>query len=128
MKTTFRFAADENASALVIVFPPGVKGLFNSEIHSLVREVQEQLDGVYVTYALSSGTSPDLRAAIAAARFVGCNSAVVVPAGTNDAVRFAERGTTGDWLLTVSPVHSELDAPAVVDAYLTAVTEAGRAA
>jgi len=108
MKTPFRFAADENGSALVIVFPPGVKGLFNSEIHGLVREVQERLDGVYVTYALSS--------------------AVVVAAATNDAVRFAERGTTGDWLLTVSPVHSELDAPAVVDAYLTAVTEAGRAA
>ena len=128
MKTPFRFAADENESALVIVFPPGVKGLFNSEIHGLVREVQERLDGVYVTYALSSGTSPDLRAAIAAARFVGCDSAVVVAAATNDAVRFAERGTTGDWLLTVSPVHSELDAPAVVGAYLTAVTEAGRAA
>ena len=128
MKTPFRFAADENGSALVIVFPPGVKGLFNSEIHGLVREVQERLDGVYVTYALSSGTSPDLRAAISAARFVGCDSAVVVAAATNDAVRFAERGTTGDWLLTVSPVHSELDAPAVVDAYLTAVTEAGRAA
>ena len=128
MKTPFRFAADENGSALVIVFPPGVKGLFNSEIHGLVREVQERLDGVYVTYALSSGTSPDLRAAISAARFVGCDSAVVVAAATNDAVRFADRGTTGDWLLTVSPVHSELDAPAVADAYLTAVTEAGRAA
>jgi hypothetical protein len=128
MKTPFRFAADENGSALVIVFPPGVKGLFNSEIHGLVREVQERLDGVYVTYALSSGTSPDLRAAISAARFVGCDSAVVVAAATNDAVRFADRGTNGDWLLTVSPVHSELDAPAVVDAYLTAVTEAGRAA
>jgi hypothetical protein len=128
MKTPFNFDAEETTTALVIVFPPGVRGLFNSEIHDLVREGQEQLDGVYVTYALSSGTSPDLRSAISAARFVGCDSAVVVPAGASDIVQFADRGSTGDWLLNVTPVDSDLDAPAVVDAYLTAVTEAGRAA
>ncbi len=128
MNTTFTCAADENRSALVILFPPGVGGLFNSDIHDLVREVQEQLDGVYVTYALSSGSSPDLRAAIAGARFVGCESAVVVPAVTDDVARFVDRGATGDWLLKITPVASDLDAPAVVDAYLTAVAEAGKAA
>jgi hypothetical protein len=128
MNTPFDFAADETASALVIVFPPGVRGLFNSDIHDLVRDVQEQLDGVYVTYALSSGASPDLRAAIAGAHFVGCQSAVVIPAETSDVAQLSDHRTTGDWLLNISPVDSELDAPAVVNAYLTAVAEAGKAA
>ena len=102
MNTPFDFAADETTSALVIVFPPGVRGLFNSDIHDLVREVQEQLDEVYVTYALSSGASPDLRAAIAGARFVGCQSAVVIPAETNDVAQLSDNRTTGDWLLNIS--------------------------
>jgi hypothetical protein len=94
----------------------------------LVHEVQELLDGVYVTYALSSGTSPDFRDATAAARFGGCESMVVVPVGTSDADRFIDTGSKGDWLLTASQVDSEFDAPALADAYLAAVAEAGRAA
>ena len=128
MDTRFRFDAHETSTALVIVFPPGVNGLFNSEVHVLVREVQEQLDGVYVTYALSSGTSPDLRAAMSAARFVGCDAVVVVPAAVRGGAEAFDRMSTGDWLLTTSPVHSELNASSVIDAYLTAVAEAGRAA
>jgi hypothetical protein len=63
---------------LVIVFPPTVKGLFNPRIHQLVREVEARLGSVFVTYALSSGTSPDVSAALGAARFAGCSAAVVV--------------------------------------------------
>lgn len=128
MKTPFKIPSDETETALVIVFPPAVKGLFNSKVHRLVREVQELLDGVYVTYALSSGTSPDLRDSIAAARFGGCESVVAVPVGTSDAARFIDTGPKGDWLLTASQVHTEYDASALVDAYLAAVTEAGSAA
>jgi len=129
MKNPFRFASDRTKTALVIVFPPAVKGLFNSEIHRLVSDVQELLDGVYVTFALSSGTSPDLLDATAAARFGGCESAVVVPVGASDAARFIDTGSKGDWLLTASRVHAEHNASAlVVDAYLAAVAEAGRAA
>ena len=128
MKTPFRFTANDIKTALVIAFPPTVKGLFNSEVHGFVREVQELLDDVYVTYALSSGTSPDLRDAMAAAQFGGCESMVVVPVGASDAARFVETGSKGDWLLAASPVLTELDAPALADAYLEAVSEAGRAA
>jgi hypothetical protein len=128
MKFHFRVAAGETKTALVIVFPPEFKGLFNPRIYELVREVQEQLHGVYVTFALSSGSCPDLRASIAAARFVGCESAVVVLAAANDIARFIEHGSNGDWLVTASTVHSELDAPALVDAYLVAAAEVGRAA
>jgi len=128
MKTPFIFSSAGTKTALVIVFPPAVKGLFNSEVHRLVREVREMLDGVYVTYALSSGTSPDLRDSIAAARFGGCESAVVVPVGASDTARFIDIGSKGDWLLSASQVHAEFDASALVDAYQAAVAEAGRAA
>ena len=128
MKKPFRFIAEENKTALVIVFPPSVNGLFNSQVHGLVHEVQELLDGVYVTYALSSGTSPDLRDALTAAHFGGCASVVAVPVGASDAARFIDTAPKGDWLLTASQVHAEYDASALVDAYLAAVAEAGRAA
>jgi hypothetical protein len=105
-----------------------VKGLFNSEIHHLVREVDERLNGVFVTYALSSGASPDLRDAVAAARFSGCDSAVVIPAGADDVADVADGNAVGDWLLTTVPVHSDFGAPAVIDAYLSAIDEAGKAA
>jgi hypothetical protein len=128
MKSAFRLAKDETKTALVILFPPQFKGLFNPDVHRFVGEVQEQLDGVYVNFALSSGDSPDLRASIAAARFVGCDSAVVVLAGASDAAPFIDHSSKGDWLLTASTGPSELDAPALVDAYRLAVAEAGRAA
>jgi hypothetical protein len=128
MKTPFEFPADGATTALVIVFPPTFKGLFNPEVHGLVREVQQLLDGVYVTYALSSGTSPDLRDAIAAAQFGGCESAVVVPVMPSDPSRFTGTGLKGDWLLTSSQINSDLDATALADAYLAAVSQAGRAA
>jgi hypothetical protein len=128
MKNSFTFASDGTRPALVIMFPPAVKGLFNSDVHRLVREVQEILDDVYVTYALSSGTSPDLRDSMAAARFGGCESMVVIPLGAGDAVRSTDTAPTGDWLLTGSGVETEYEASALVDAYLAAVTEAGKAA
>ena len=128
MKRQFRLTDSETKTALVIVFPPEFKGLFSPEIHHLVGEVQEELDGVYVTFALSSGNSPDLRASIAAARFVGCESAVIVVAGSGDEAPYVDCGSKGDWLLTASSVLTELEVPALVDAYHAAVAEAGRAA
>jgi hypothetical protein len=43
-------------------------------------------------------------------------------------LKFFDRQTAGDWMLSAPPVLSELDAPAVAQAYLSAVEEAGRAA
>lgn len=128
MRKPFSLDDNETKTALVIVFPPEFKGLFSPEVHRLVGEVQEQLDGVYVTFALSSGNSPDLRASISAARFVGCKSAVVIMAGSGDAVRFVDHGSKGDWLLTASTVLPELEVPALVDAYRAVVAQAERAA
>lgn len=127
MERQFRFTESPAGSALVIVFPPGVKGLFNTQIHDLVQEVRNNLDGVYVTYALSSGGAPTLRDALAAARFGGCESAVVVSVDDSDLDRFADGRSIGDWMLSAHAV-SKIDAPAVIDAYVAAVAEAGRAA
>jgi hypothetical protein len=128
MENPFRFTAARTKTALVIAFPPDMRGLFNPEIHALVREVEARLEDVYVTYALTSGFGPSLRDAMAAARFNGCDSAVVVPAGDHDADRFKTRESIGDWMLTASPFSSDLDAPTLARAYLSAIEEAGRAA
>jgi hypothetical protein len=128
MTHSFNFHGNRTGSALVIVFPPGVKGLFNTEIHGLVREVQERLDGVFVTYALSSSGSPDLKDALAAARFAGCDSAVVVPTVENGVSPRGEDESSGDWMLASTPLLSDMNAPVVIDAYHAAMAEAERAA
>lgn len=71
-------AGTAGQTGLVIVFPPGIQGLFNPEIYRLVGAVQDKLDDVYVTYALSGGSSPNVDAAVNAARFAGCGSAVII--------------------------------------------------
>ena len=78
MKQDRLFAGSPDRVGLVIVFPPAVKGLFNPAIHRLVRAVEEKLDNLFVTYALSNGATPDIDAAFAAARFAGCSTAVVI--------------------------------------------------
>jgi hypothetical protein len=118
MTGTGSFAAPAQRLGLVIVFPPGVRGLFNPAVHRLVRSVEARLDNVFVTYALSSGSSPDVGAAVAAARFAGCSSAVVVhcedwllPATGID--------PTADtvWSAEAGPIDVERGAAAVLDAF-----------
>ena len=105
-----------------------MKGLFNSAVYGLVREVQERLDDVFVTYALSSAGSPDLRDAMTAARFARCDSAVVVHARGGESFQPEEYLSKGDWMLAPSTQISEMDAPAVVDAFHAALASANRAA
>ena len=128
MESPFCFSERQQHSGLVIVFPPGVSGLFNPEIHGLVQEVERQLDGIYVTYALSSGASPTVKDAISAARFVGCESAVVVHAVGQDALWPVDCAPSGDWLLTSLPARNERDVSAVVSAYRAALDAAEKAA
>lgn len=78
MKQQRPFDSSSFRDGVVLVFPPGVSGLFNPTVHRLVKEVEDQLEGVYVTYALSGGNGPDVEAATQAARFAGCDSAVVI--------------------------------------------------
>ena len=81
-----------------------------------------------MTYALSSGASPTLRDAASAVRFVGCESAGVVRSVDHDADWPVDWTPGGDWLLASSPVGTELDVSAVVDAYRSAVDAAEKAA
>jgi hypothetical protein len=95
MKHDRLLTASPDRVGLVIVFPPAVRGLFNPTVHRLVRAVEEQLDNVFVTYALSNGASPDFDAAFAAARFAGCSTAVVIH--------------TEDWVGSVAAVMPTTD-------------------
>jgi hypothetical protein len=128
MKSSFSFSGSDQRTGLVIVFPPEVAGLFNPEIHGFVRKVEKALEGTYVVYALSSGASPTLRDAISAARFVGCESAVVIQSVEQDAARPVDWSPGGDWLLASSSVGNEFDVSAVVDSYRSAFDSAEKAA
>jgi hypothetical protein len=81
VKTSQIFQHDTSRPGLVIVFPPGVSSLFNPRVHRTVREVEQRLGDVFVTYALSGDAMPDVGAAVNAARFAGCGSALVVEIG-----------------------------------------------
>lgn len=128
MEHIFNLSGSDQRTGLVIVFPPEAGGLFNPAIHGFVQEVERRLDGVYVTYALSSGASPTLRDAISAARFVGCESAVVVLSVEHDAAWPVDWTSGGDWLLAPSSVGDEIDVSAVVEAYRSALDAAEKAA
>ncbi len=113
-------------TGLVIVFPIGVKGLFNPTVHRLVRKVEEELEGVHVNYALSSGASPTVSDALAAARFAGCEAAVVVAADERVLDPSTGLGSSGDWSLFAEA--GEISADSVVDAYQTALVRHENAA
>ncbi len=128
MESSFSFSESDQRTGLVIVFPPEVAGLFNPEIHGFVRKVERELDGIYVTYALSSGASPTLRDAVSAARFVGCDSAVVIQSAEHEPDRPVDWSPGGDWLMASSSAGNESDVSAIVDTYRSALEAAERAA
>jgi hypothetical protein len=123
----FSLSANPPPTALVIVFPVGVKGLFNPAVHTLVREVQERLESVYVTYALSSG-APSVADAIAASRFAGCEAAVIVHAEDADVSGLGPLARLGDYSIEGSLELVSMTPAAVIGAYHTAVAAAGQAA
>jgi len=129
MKQNFFFADNQNHSGMVIVFPPGVASLFNPSVHSLVREVERRLDGVYTTFALTGGGGPDIEAALNAARFAGCSSAVVVyPEDWFLAGEWTDQGS--DTVLTGHRDSSQLHdtAQRLVDTYSLVRSTTGLAA
>jgi hypothetical protein len=124
MNNRFSFTCSETDTALVIVFPPRAAGLFNPEIHGLVREVQERLARVSVRYALTSGSAPTLRDAMAAARFAGCGSIIVVHVLDQTSVGGRRAATAME-----APVFSaDMMANEIVGAFTSAVENSQRAA
>lgn len=129
METRRIFESSPQRSGLVIAMPPGVTSLFNPDVHRLVRTVEDRLEGVFVTFALSSGAVPDVKAALKAARFAGCTSAVVIWSGDWSDNDF-EFDTNTDTLWSESHLSEHLDdsAEKVVAAYNRALPPAGMAA
>ncbi len=65
------------ARALVLVHAHP-DGLWDRELRRLAADVSVRLPGVYVVCAATNGRGPALRDALAAARYAGCSSAVLV--------------------------------------------------
>jgi hypothetical protein len=101
----------EPAPALIVRFDCDRLPLWDGEVDALVDELEERLDGVFVTPAAGAG-GPTLRDALAAARFAGCDWAVVAMplAAARDPL------PAGGALPSVS-VRSEWDAEAIARAY-----------
>ena len=123
------FAVKKQTSGLVIVFPSGLKSLFNPHIHRVVRDVEEQLDGVFVTYAVHGGASPDVDSAVSAVRFAGCSSAVVI-----NADEWLDKGVRIDgtsdtlWFESCDSMDLHERVQRVVDVYNSALSNSGLAA
>ncbi len=120
MKQSGFLSDSSNRSGLVIVFPPGVKSLFNPGIHRLVREVEQRLGDVFVTYALSGGATPDVGSAVNAARFAGCSSAIVV---------HSEDWGQGEWIapgrdMVLTENHDSADIEEIVQRVVEAYSQA----
>ena len=58
--------------------------MWSSEVNDLVGEVEELVQGSFVTYALMNGQRPSLSDAVLAARFSGCTSVAVLVLGGGD--------------------------------------------
>jgi hypothetical protein len=76
---------NENPPALVVVTTPSAHSLWDPEVSLLLERLDDALDGVFVTHASSTESGPSVKDALAAARFFGCQRAVVVETGETTA-------------------------------------------
>jgi hypothetical protein len=104
--------------ALVMLFPENELTMWSSEINELVTEVEERVDGTFVTTALLNGRQPSLVDAMMAVRFMGCSSAVVAVLGASGSSTEADVPVSGG-SFPISLVACRPDPAAVVDAYLS---------
>jgi sirohydrochlorin ferrochelatase len=109
---TLRHATDP-APALVLLFDRERLPLWDRAVNTLVEELEERLDDVFVTAATVAGT-PSVADALVAARFSGCTWAVLaLPA---DVV--AAPGSFGRTALASVTLRCGADADAIATAYL----------
>ncbi len=87
--------------------------LWDTEVRQLTATVAERLDHVYVTSAGSRGPGPGLADALAAARYAGCDRAVLVSLDPRD----GSGGLTPARGLRVSRATASWDADAIVRAF-----------
>jgi hypothetical protein len=98
----------------VLYWPAADGGLWDPRVSALVESLEEAL-GVFVTCAGSGPGSLGLADAAAAARFVGCSSAVVIePRGDRSSISTHEAEAAG---ITVVVERARWTETALIDAY-----------
>jgi hypothetical protein len=109
------------ACGLVVVFPDDVSSLWDSGVNLFVDEVEQKVDGAFVTFAMANGRHPSLVDALTAARFNGCDSAIVVVVSptTGDTTVRLMSPPQSEFPITVTASHR--DAESVAGAYLDAM-------
>lgn len=129
MESNRPFNPSPHPMGIVVVFPPGVTSLFNPDVHRILREVENRLENVFVTYALSGGATPDIQGGIHAARFAGCSLGVVIHydewLGRDG---WIEPRSDTLWTEQLSPIGTHEAARRVVSAYNQARAITGAAA
>lgn len=106
-----------SSCGLVVVFPDDGATMWDTDVNSLVGDIEERVSSSFVTFALLNGQQPSLVDAVLAARFTGCTSVVVaVVDGDGGAIELIP-SSSGDGL-SVTITGCRRDPEAVERAYL----------
>jgi hypothetical protein len=113
-RTMWKNEFDKSETALVLLFSNVTSPLWDVDVQRFVDDVEQQLDGVFVTHAVASTRYPTVADALAAARFQGATSAVVVD--MSGGVVMSEEF---QWPLPFTLAQSVRDRESVVHTYQT---------
>jgi hypothetical protein len=105
---------DKSEAALVVLLPAVKSPLWDPEMRSFLESIEDDLEGVFVTHATSDNRHPTLVDALAAARFFGSTSAVVI-----DLSGGATPVGDADWPLPFTFAQSLREAESVVQTFVT---------
>jgi hypothetical protein len=108
---------DKSEIALVLLFSNVSSPLWDVNVQRFVDDVEQQLEGVYVTHAVVDHRYPTVGDALTASRFHGSSSAVVVD--LSGGVVMSEEF---HWPLPFTLAQSVRDAESVVHTYNTCVS------
>jgi len=108
----WRSELDKSEIALVLLFSNVTSPLWDVDVQRFVDAVEQQLDGVFVTHAVADNSYPTVADALAAARFHGSSSAVVV-----DLSGGAVMSDEFHWPLPFTLAQSVRDPESVVHTY-----------
>jgi hypothetical protein len=109
-----------NSCGLVVVFPDDAATMWDSDVNGMVGEIENQIDGPFVTFALLNGHQPSLMDALTATQFVGCTSAVVAVVGaTGQTVYDSMASGTEHFPITVTAC--DRSAASVTDAFMDVI-------
>ena len=105
----------DKVPALVLNLDDDSLSLWDPEVNNLVDALEDRLDGVFVTFAAGPSGRPSLADALAAVRYAGCSSAVVVaPESRGD---MAVARSLGSGSMPLVEVSSRWTSAAIAEAY-----------